>query len=56
MEMLKALFIGMMLTLLTLALAMAFIVAFVFAAGRLGTAIERAIKQRRRGKNLPPFT
>ncbi|HWP23721.1 MAG TPA: hypothetical protein VNM15_05995 [Candidatus Binatia bacterium] len=48
--MLKALFIGMMLTFLTLALAIAFIVVFVFAIGRLGTAVETAIKRRRREK------
>ncbi len=53
MEILKALFCGMLLTLLTLALGVAFIVAFVLAAGRLGTAIETAIKQRRK-KNLSP--
>lgn len=46
MEILKALFCGMLLTLLTLALGVAFIVAFVLAVGRLGTAVETAIKQR----------
>jgi cell division protein FtsN len=53
MEILRALFIGMMLTLLTLALAIGFVVSLVFAIGRLGTAIETAIKQRRK-KNLSP--
>lgn len=46
MEILKALFFGMVLTLLTLALAIGFVVSLVFAIGRLGTAVERAIKQR----------
>jgi hypothetical protein len=50
MEILKALFLGMLLTLLTLTLAMSFAVVFVFAIGRLVTAVERAIKQRRNKK------
>jgi hypothetical protein len=44
--MLKALFIGIMLMLLTLALAIGFIVAFVFGIAALGTVVERAIKNR----------